>query len=124
MKTPRAKIITRQEVPAFLSKLGSQIFSASFLRRTALVDKRTKQVLAPVGSVRHLTCKLKDNNQSTADWSDKGGKRTYDPAEYDLFPVYTVEGVKGNDGKGNHFATICLRTVFELRVNGKRIKVK
>ena len=124
MKTPRAKIIIRQEVPAFLSKLGSQIFSASFLRRTALVDKRTKQVLAPVGSVRHIVCKLKPNLEPTKDWSSQGAERPFDPAEKGLYPVYTVEGKPGNDGRGNHWAFIDLKTVFELHVNGKRIKVK
>ena len=124
----RTVLIERRRVKNVLDTLTrkQQLFSASFLRRTDLVSKDSagnKVVLAPKGSVRRMVCKRKPNLNPTANWRSKGGKLPFNPTDHELYHVYTVEGKLGNDGRGNHWGFICLRTVFEIIWGGMRYKV-
>jgi hypothetical protein len=102
---------------------SQHIFRATFNRRTDLIGLDGKTILQPKGAVRHMLCKIKPNLKPTKNWRSKGGQLPFDPASHDLFHVYTTEGQRGNDGRGNHWGFICLRTLSEVRCSGRTYKV-
>lgn len=112
-----------QGIKWFLERLAAtqRIFRATFIRRTDLVVEG--ELLERKGSIRNLTCKGKPNKLATKNWRPKNGTLPFAPDDHDLFLVYSVEGKKGNDGRGNHWAFIDLRTVREIQFGNQTYKV-
>jgi len=113
--------VKRANVRNLLDSFDQRLFRATFIRRTDLIVRGV--VVQPAGSVRHMTCKRKPNLFPTVNWQSKGGSLPFDPVAKGLYHIYTVEGTRGNDGRGNHWGFIDLKTVIELKYRGRRIRV-
>lgn len=121
----RTTKIKRTRVKGLLDAISSngQIFQATWTRRTPLVGKNGT-VLQPRGALRKMTCIVKRDKKPTKDWSPSvTAEHGYDYDERGLYKVYTTEGSKGNDGRGNHWAFICLRSLREVVCNGHRYEI-
>ena len=116
--------VPRRFLREFLDAVTSRpqyFFSADFLTRRA--RKNADGTVRPAGSQRHLVCKKKPNINSTKNWESKGGTLRFDPVKHDLYHVYTTEGANGDDGEGNHWGFICLRSCYQLQIQGVTYKV-
>ena len=111
--------IKREQLRDLLDRLTSHpeyFFSADFKTRND--RKNADGTIRPAGTDRHLVCKRKQNIKTTKDWTSKGGRLRFDPVVKQLFHVYTTEGPNGDDGTGNHWGFICLRSCWRVRVKG------
>jgi len=119
-KRDGAYVVARKHLRTLLDALTTcpqYFFSADFLTRNA--RKNSDGTVRPAGFPRHLICKNKPNRKPTKDWTPTpGGKLRFDPVGLKLYHVYTTEGKKGDDGKGNHWGFICLKTCWRLHLLG------
>jgi hypothetical protein len=110
-----------RELLDLLTSAPQYFFSAEFLTRND--RKNDDGTIRKAGTLRHLVCKRKPNLKPTKNWTSKGGKLSFDPVEKELYHVYTTEGANGDDGKGNHWGFICLRSCSQLKIMGNDFAV-